>query len=145
MQEREVAASTFPYENTFMGVPVGRPLVYIDSRGRVGIAVNQGNFSKKYGVTPPLLIFIPHKVESNPELSSLRKKVHRYSSLPLTPRSRTMEAWSKRRELFTEPQPESALGRRRGIPLSQEQGVVSPNPVAQASKRRIPPDSTRRN
>src|SRR5579862_5865744 len=83
MQEREVAASTFPYENTFMGVPVGRPLVYIDSRGRVGIAVNQGNFSKKYGVTPPLLIFIPHKVESNPELSSLRKKVHRYSSLPL--------------------------------------------------------------
>jgi hypothetical protein len=52
---------TFPYEKTFGGVPVGQPLVYIDSRGRVGIAVNQGNFSKKYGVTPPLSIFIPRK------------------------------------------------------------------------------------
>ncbi len=51
----------FPYEKTFMGVPVGESLVYIDSRGRVGIAVNQGNFSKKYGVTPPLSIFIPRK------------------------------------------------------------------------------------
>jgi S-adenosylmethionine hydrolase len=52
---------TFPYEKTFMGVPVGQPLVYIDSRGRVGIAVNQGNFSKTYGVNPPVSIFIPHK------------------------------------------------------------------------------------
>ena len=52
---------TFPYEKTFMGVPVGQPLVYIDSRGHVGVAVNQGDFSKKYGVTPPLSIFIPRK------------------------------------------------------------------------------------
>jgi S-adenosylmethionine hydrolase len=52
---------TFPYEKTFMGVPVGQPLVYIDSRGRVGIAVNQGDFSKKYGVSPPVPIFIPRK------------------------------------------------------------------------------------
>lgn len=51
----------FPYEKTFMGVPVGESLIYIDSRGRVGIAVNQGNFSKKYGVTPPVSIFIPRK------------------------------------------------------------------------------------
>lgn len=50
-----------PYEKTFMGVPLGEPLVYIDSRGRVGIAVNQGDFSKKYGVTPPVSIFIPRK------------------------------------------------------------------------------------
>jgi S-adenosylmethionine hydrolase len=52
---------TFPYEKTFMGVPVGQPLVYIDSRGRVGIAVNQGDFSKRYGVSPPVPIFIPRK------------------------------------------------------------------------------------
>jgi S-adenosylmethionine hydrolase len=52
---------TFPYEKTFMGVPVGQPLVYIDSRGRVGIAVNQGDFSKKYGVSPPVPIFISRK------------------------------------------------------------------------------------
>jgi hypothetical protein len=51
----------FPYEKTFGGVPVGQPLVYIDSRGRVGIAVNQGDFSKKFGVSPPLSIFIPRK------------------------------------------------------------------------------------
>ena len=52
---------TFPYEKTFAMVAVGQPLVYIDSRGRVGIAVNQGDFSKKFGVTPPVPVFIPRK------------------------------------------------------------------------------------
>jgi S-adenosylmethionine hydrolase len=52
---------TFPYVKTFMGVPVGQPLVYIDSRGRVGIAVNQGDFSKKYTISPPVSLFIPRK------------------------------------------------------------------------------------
>ena len=52
---------TFPYVKTFMGVPIGQPLVYIDSRGRVGIAVNQGDFSKKYAISPPVPIFIPRK------------------------------------------------------------------------------------
>jgi len=52
---------TFPYEKTFMGVPVGNPLVYIDSRGRVGIAINQGDFSKKFDVKPPVPVFIPRK------------------------------------------------------------------------------------
>ncbi len=55
------AQYTFPFEKTFMGVPVGQPLVYIDSRGRVGIAVNQGDFSKKYHVSPPVPVFIPRK------------------------------------------------------------------------------------
>jgi S-adenosylmethionine hydrolase len=52
---------TFPFEKTFMGVPVGQALVYIDSRGRVGVAVNQGDFSKKYKVSPPVPVFIPRK------------------------------------------------------------------------------------
>jgi S-adenosylmethionine hydrolase len=52
---------TFPFVKTFMGVPIGQPLVYIDSRGRVGIAVNQGDFSKKYAISPPVPIFIPRK------------------------------------------------------------------------------------
>jgi len=52
---------TLPYEKTFMGVPVGQPLLYIDSRGRVGIAINQGDFSKKFHITPPAPIFIPRK------------------------------------------------------------------------------------
>jgi S-adenosylmethionine hydrolase len=50
-----------PFGKTFMDVPVGEPLVYVDSRGRVSIAVNQGNYSKKYNITPPGTIFIPHK------------------------------------------------------------------------------------
>src|ERR1700733_6118897 len=52
---------TFPFEKTFMGVPVGQSLVYVDSRGRVGIAVNQGDFSKKYHVSPLVPVFIPRK------------------------------------------------------------------------------------
>jgi S-adenosylmethionine hydrolase len=50
-----------PYAKTFMDVPVGDTLLYIDSRGRVGIAVNQGDYSKKFGVAPPGSIFIPRK------------------------------------------------------------------------------------
>lgn len=50
-----------PYVKTFMGVPVGESLLYIDSRGRVGIAVNQGNYATKFNVTPPVKIFIPSK------------------------------------------------------------------------------------
>jgi S-adenosylmethionine hydrolase len=50
-----------PYVKTFMDVPVSDPLLYIDSRGRVGIAVNQGNYSKKFSVEPPGSIFIPRK------------------------------------------------------------------------------------
>jgi S-adenosylmethionine hydrolase len=52
---------TVPYAKTFMDVPVGDSLLYIDSRGRVGIANNEGNYSKKFGVTPPGAIFIPRK------------------------------------------------------------------------------------
>jgi len=50
-----------PYAKTFMDVPVGEPLLYIDSRGRVGIAVNQGNYSRKFNIEPPGKIFIPRK------------------------------------------------------------------------------------
>jgi S-adenosylmethionine hydrolase len=52
---------TLPYVKTFMNVPVGENLLYIDSRGRVGIANNEGNYAKKYNFTPPGTIFIPRK------------------------------------------------------------------------------------
>ncbi|HXX18248.1 MAG TPA: SAM-dependent chlorinase/fluorinase [Candidatus Acidoferrum sp.] len=52
---------TFPFVKTFAVVPVGQPLVYIDSRGRVGVAVNQGDFSKVYGVKPPVPVSVPRK------------------------------------------------------------------------------------
>jgi S-adenosylmethionine hydrolase len=52
---------TFPFVKTFAAVPVGKPLLYIDSRGRVGVAVNQQDFSKAYKITPTVSIFIPRK------------------------------------------------------------------------------------
>jgi S-adenosylmethionine hydrolase len=42
------------FVKTFSDVPLGQPLVYIDSRGRLAMAVNQGNFAAIYGVKPPV-------------------------------------------------------------------------------------------
>jgi S-adenosylmethionine hydrolase len=50
-----------PFAKTFMDVPVGETLLYIDSRGSVGIAINQGSYARKFNVTPPEKIFIPRK------------------------------------------------------------------------------------
>jgi S-adenosylmethionine hydrolase len=47
------------FVRTFSDVPLKQPLLYIDSRGRLGLAVNQGSFSAVYGVIPPALLFIP--------------------------------------------------------------------------------------
>ena len=52
---------TVPYVKTFSDVAVDKPLLYVDSRGRVGLAVNQGNFSEKYHVDPPVDLLIPAK------------------------------------------------------------------------------------
>ncbi|MGB7846607.1 MAG: SAM-dependent chlorinase/fluorinase [Candidatus Acidiferrum sp.] len=50
-----------PYVKTFMDVPVGEPLLYVDSRGRVGLALNERNFSQTNKITPPVPIFVPKK------------------------------------------------------------------------------------
>jgi S-adenosylmethionine hydrolase len=50
-----------PYARTFMDVPVGESLLYIDSRDRVGIAVNQDSYSRKFSVAPSAKIFVPRK------------------------------------------------------------------------------------
>lgn len=47
------------FVRTFSDVPVGQPLLYIDSRGRFGLAVNQESFAETYGVKPPVQLFIP--------------------------------------------------------------------------------------
>jgi S-adenosylmethionine hydrolase len=57
----EKKSYTFPYVKTFMDVPVGQPLLYIDSRGRVAFALNQRDFSKTYNISPPVSVFIPRK------------------------------------------------------------------------------------
>jgi S-adenosylmethionine hydrolase len=54
---------TIPYVKTFMDVPIGQPLLYVDSRGRIGIALNQRDFSKQYKISPPVPVFIPRKGE----------------------------------------------------------------------------------
>jgi S-adenosylmethionine hydrolase len=48
-----------PFVRTFSDVPLKQPLLYIDSRGRLGIAVNQGSFAQIYSMKPPQAIFIP--------------------------------------------------------------------------------------
>jgi S-adenosylmethionine hydrolase len=50
-----------PYVKTFMDVPVGEALLYADSRGRMGLALNQRNFSQMNKITPPVPLFIPQK------------------------------------------------------------------------------------
>jgi len=70
--------ATFPYVKTFMNVPVGDTLLYIDSRGRVALAVNQGNYSRKFGIDPPATIFIPKKSAAPPpKLAKPRKPAPR--------------------------------------------------------------------
>lgn len=48
-----------PFVRTFSDVPLKHVLLYIDSRGRIALAVNQGSFAATYVVTPPQSIFIP--------------------------------------------------------------------------------------
>lgn len=64
---------TLPYVKTFMNVSVGDSLLYVDSRDRVSIAVNQGNYSKKFGVEPPATIFIPKKLAAAPKSTKSTK------------------------------------------------------------------------
>lgn len=47
------------FVKTFSDVPLREPLLYIDSRGQLGLAVNQNNFAATYGVKPPAELFIP--------------------------------------------------------------------------------------
>lgn len=47
-----------PFVKTFSDVPLGTPLFYIDSRGRLGLAVNQGSFVKRFAVKVPAALQI---------------------------------------------------------------------------------------
>jgi S-adenosyl-L-methionine hydrolase (adenosine-forming) len=50
-----------PFVKTFSDVPLKRPLLFIDSRGRVSFAVNQASFAAMYDIHPPQPVFIPRK------------------------------------------------------------------------------------
>jgi S-adenosylmethionine hydrolase len=47
------------FVKTFSDVPVNQPLIYIDSRGHLGLAVNQNSFAAVYGIKPPVALIIP--------------------------------------------------------------------------------------
>jgi len=53
------SAMKIKFVKTFSDVPVGQPLLYIDSRGRLGLALNQRSFAATYGVKPPATLLIP--------------------------------------------------------------------------------------
>ena len=52
---------TAPFVKTFSDVAVGKPLLYIDSRGHLGFSVNQRSAAKIYDITPPAKFVIPSK------------------------------------------------------------------------------------
>jgi S-adenosylmethionine hydrolase len=59
----EIAGAKFdlPFARTFGDVPEGKPLLYVDSRARMGLAVNMGNFAETNHVTIPSAIVIRRK------------------------------------------------------------------------------------
>ena len=50
-----------PLAHTFSDVPHGAPLLFIDSRGHLGLALNQDSFARRYNVTVPSALAIPRK------------------------------------------------------------------------------------
>jgi S-adenosyl-L-methionine hydrolase (adenosine-forming) len=52
---------SLPFHRTFGEVPPGSALLYIDSRGLVSLAINQGNFAEKYRIVPPAPLAIFRK------------------------------------------------------------------------------------
>src|SRR5215475_2333434 len=51
------------FVRTFSDVPLGQPLLYVDSRGHMALAVNQNNFAAVYGVKPPAELLIPRSAK----------------------------------------------------------------------------------
>jgi S-adenosylmethionine hydrolase len=47
------------FVKTFSDVPLGQPLLYVDSRGHIALAVNQNSFAATYAVKPPVALNIP--------------------------------------------------------------------------------------
>jgi hypothetical protein len=46
------------FVKTFSDVPLNQPLLYIDSRGHLGLAVNQNSFAATFGVKPPAALSV---------------------------------------------------------------------------------------
>jgi S-adenosylmethionine hydrolase len=59
----QVGGKTYdlPFVKTFSDVAVGKPLAYIDSRGRLSLGINQRNFAETYDVHAPAAVLIVRK------------------------------------------------------------------------------------
>jgi S-adenosylmethionine hydrolase len=59
----QVSGQTYqlPFVKTFSDVAVGKPLAYIDSRGRLSLGINQRSFAETYGIHPPAAVMIAKK------------------------------------------------------------------------------------
>jgi hypothetical protein len=45
---------TLPFQRTFSDVAEGSPLLFVDSRARIGVAINRASFAEAHHVTPPV-------------------------------------------------------------------------------------------
>jgi S-adenosylmethionine hydrolase len=50
---------TIKFVKTFSDVPIADPLLYIDSRGHLALALDQKSFAATYGIKPPVALEIP--------------------------------------------------------------------------------------
>ena len=49
-EQRQVYKGTMPYVSTFADVPIGNPLLYLNSLDNVALAINWGNFAQTYSI-----------------------------------------------------------------------------------------------
>ncbi|MFZ6693013.1 SAM hydrolase/SAM-dependent halogenase family protein [Undibacterium sp. SXout20W] len=49
-KDKKISTLVLPFENSFGGVKVGKPLAYVNSLLNFSLAINQGDFAKKYHV-----------------------------------------------------------------------------------------------
>lgn len=54
-------AHAVPFVRTFSDVPVGKELLYVDSRGRMSLGVNEANFAETFKVGEGAKVVIPRK------------------------------------------------------------------------------------
>lgn len=49
-QDEIVLDTSIPYVDTFGGVDIGEPLIYLNSLNSISLALNQGNFAEAHGI-----------------------------------------------------------------------------------------------
>jgi S-adenosylmethionine hydrolase len=52
---------SLPFVRTFSDVPKGEALLYVDSRGKIALAINLGSFAKQHDVEPPVTLHLARK------------------------------------------------------------------------------------